>query len=140
MQNTKHRFTRCSVIFFLITSLLLCIACNALSSNRFYFATSNNGQSTLNAQYLSSSSAITIDFAGEETLRSATSSYSNFNHSILRSQRNSQQIYLFIAVFLLANAIFLSNLLRSYSYQFLPQQNFSAIRIARFIEQSDGKK
>lgn len=136
----KSRFFRCTVIFVIIASMLLCITCNASSSNRFYFATSNNGESTLSAQYLSSSVAIHFDFAGEETLRSATSSYSSFNHSIMRSQRSSQQIYLFFIALLWAGAFIYFNTLRSYGYQVLPRQNFSSIRIARFIEHSDGKK
>lgn len=140
MQSSKNSFIRCTVIFCIIASLLLCIACNASSSNRFYFATSNNGESTLSAQYLSSSTSFHIDFAGEETLRSATSTYSNFNHSIIRSQRSNYQMFLFFAVLLWAGAFILSNTLRSYGYQVLPKQNFSSIRIARFIEHSDGKK
>lgn len=140
MPSSKNRYFRCSAIFVLIASILLCIACNASSSNRFYFATSNNGKSTLSSQYLSSSSAIHFDFAGEETLRSATSTYSNFNHSIMRNQRINYQIYLFFIAFLWADAYILFNILRSYGYQVLPKQNFSSIRIAKFIEYSDGKK
>lgn len=140
MQNMKSELFRCTVIFLIIASLFLCIACNASNSNRFYYATTNNGESTLNAQYLSSSASFHFDYAGEETLRSATSAYSNFNHSILRNQRGNYQIYLFFIAFLWAGAFILSNNLRSCGYQVLPKQNFSSIRIARFIEYSDGKK
>lgn len=134
------RLFRCAVIFFIIASLLVYITCSVSNSNRFYFATQYNGESTLCAQYLSSSVSLHFDFAGEETLRSATSSYSNFNHSIMRSQKSSYQSNMIITMFLLTAILILFNNLRSYGYQVLPKQNFSSVRIARFIEHSDGKK
>lgn len=146
MQTLKNSSTRSvgifgrTVIFFLIASLLVCIACHAFNSNRFYFATSVNGESTLGAQYLAASSSFHFDFAGEETLRSATASYSNFNQSILRSQKNNYQSYMVLVIFLLNAISILTIILCSYGYQVLPKQNFSSIRIARYIEHSDGKK
>lgn len=140
MQNRKTRLVQNIVIFFTITSILVCIACNVSDSNRFYFATSFNGESTLVQQYLASSASFQFDFAGEETIRSATSSYSNFNHSIIRGQKSSYQAYTILIAFLLTGILILLNSLRSYGYQALQEQNFSSVRIARFIEYSDGKK
>lgn len=140
MQNKKNRHFQSAIIVFIISSLLVCIACNVSNSNRFYFATSVNGESTLGAQYLAASSSFQLDFAGEETLRSATSSYSNYNQSVMRSHRSNYHSNLIFAVFLISTILILTNNLRSYGYQILPKQNFSCIRIARFIEHSDGKK
>lgn len=140
MQHKNFRLFQSATILFIIASLLVCIACNVSESNRFYFATSVNGESTLGEQYLAASSSFQFDFAGEETLRSATSSYSNFTHSLMRSQRSNYHSY-FILVFLLTYALFvLTNNLRSYGYEIIQKQNFSCIRIARFMEHSDGKK
>ena len=140
MQHKKYRLFLSATIFLIIASLLVCIACNVSESNRFYFATSANGESTLGEQYLASSSSFQYDFAGEETLRSATSSYSNFAHSLIRNQGSRHHSYWLFMCFLL-NAIFIStNILCSYSYEVVPKQNFSCMRIAKFIEHSDGKK
>ena len=140
MQSKRNRLFQSAIIIFIIASLLLCIACNVSDSNRFYFATSVNGESTLGEQYLASFSSFHLDFAGEETLRSINSSYSNFNHSLMRSQRSTYQSYLIFFTFLLTSIFTISNNQRSYGCQILPKQNFSCIRIARFIEHSDGKK
>ena len=140
MQNRKSRTFRSVTIILVITSLLICIACNVFESNRFYFATSVNGESTLGCQYLADSSSFQYDFAGEETLRSATSSQSNLNHSLLRAQRNHNQSQIILALFLVTAILILTNILRSYGFLFCQEKCFSSVRIAGFIEHSDGKK
>ena len=140
MQQKKYRLFQSTTIFFIIASLLVCIACNVSESNRFYFATSVNGESTLGEQYLSSSAPMQFDFAGEETIRSTASSYSNFTHSLIRNQGSRHYSYWILVYFLISAIFILTNILRSYSYTLVPKQNFSCIRIAKFIEHSDGKK
>lgn len=140
MQHKKYRLFQSATIFFIIASLLVCIACNVSESNRFYFATSENGECTLGEQYLASSASFQYDFAGEETIRSATSSYSNFAHSLIRNQGSRHHSYWIFMCFLFSATFILTNFLRSYGYAFVPKQNFSCIRIAKFIEHSDGKK
>lgn len=140
MQNTKKDLFKSATILLIIVSLLFCVSCKAFEGNRFYFATSNNGVGTLNLQYLASTSSLQFDFAGEETLRSATSSYSNFNQTLIRSQRITSPIQFIFALIPMAAVLVLTNILRSYGCQIMPRRNFSSIRIARFIEHSDGKK
>lgn len=140
MQNKKSRLFQSVTIILVIASLLICIACNVSDSNRFYFATSVNGESTLGAQYLAASSSFQFDFAGEETLRSANSSYSDFNHSILRSHKSNYQSNLIFVFVLMSAILILTNNLRSYGYHICLKQCFSSVRIAGFIEHSDGKK
>lgn len=140
MQAKKSRLFRSATILFIIASLLFCIACNVSESNRFYFATSVNGHSALGEQYLASSASFQYDFANEETLRSTSSSYSNINHSLLRTQRNNYQSHFILAFLIVTAILILTNNLRSYGYHLVPKQCFSSVRITGFIEQSDGKK
>lgn len=140
MQNKKSRTSRSVTIILVITSLLICIACNVFESNRFYFATSVNGESTLGAQYLAGSASFQYDFAGEETLRSTTSSQSTLNHSLLRTQRNYNQSQIILALLLVTAILILTNILRSYGVWLCQEKCFSSVRIAGFIEHSDGKK
>ena len=140
MQLKNRRLFQSAIAFLIIASFFICIACNISESNSFYFATSVNNETTLGAQYLVSSASFDFDFAGEETLRSASSSYSSITHSLMRSQRNPLHSYMQF-LFLLTGVFFiLTNNLRSYGYQDLPRQYFSCLRIAKFIEHSDGKK
>ena len=136
----QNRRLQCVIILFIIASSLICLACNASDSNRFYFATSFNGESSLNAQYLASTNSFHLDFAGEETLHSASSSYSNLSYSIVRSHRNVYSFVFILMACLLNSILILSGTLCSYGYQFLQKQSFSSVRIAKFIEHSDGKK
>lgn len=140
MQTKKSRLFKSATILLIIASLLFCIACNVSENNRFYFATSVNGHSTLGEQYLATSSSFQYDFAGEETIRSTTSSCSNINHSLLRTQRNNNQPHIILAMLLVTAILILTNNLRSYGYHIVPKQCFSSVRIAGFIEHSDGKK
>ncbi len=146
MQNMKNGFLRkrklfeATLILFLIASLIICIACKMSDSNRFYFATTENNEMSLEAQYLNSSSAFHFDFAREESLRSATQSYSNMNYSTPRNSRSGYQAHLMFLVFLLVSTFVILNHLRSYGYFILQKENFSSICITKFIEQSDGKK
>lgn len=140
MQRKNYRLFQSATILFIIASLLVCISCNISESNRFYFATSVNGESSLGEQYLGVATSFQYDFAGEETLRSATSSYSNFTHSLFRNHGSRFHSYWTLVCFLISAIFILTNILRSYGYQLMPKPNFSCIRIAKFIEQSDGKK
>lgn len=140
MQNNKSRIFRSATIIFIIASLLICIACNVFESNRFYFATSVNGESTLGAQYLAGSSSFQYDFAGEETIRSTSSSQSVLNHSMLRSHRNHNQSQIILAMLFVTAILILTNILRSYGFLLCQEHCFSSVRIAGFIEHSDGKK
>lgn len=128
------------ICLFIIASLLLCIACNLSKSNRFYLATPTSNQIATTEQILDSSASFHVDFAGEETLRSASSSYSNFNHSFMRTQRSSNQTYVMMFTFLLACIFIFTNTLRFYGYKGVLKQNFSSVCIARYMEHSDGKK
>ncbi len=142
MPDNHYLLFRRMVIFTLIASILICIACNVSDSNRFYFVTQSEGVASLSTQYVDASTSFHFDFAGEETLRGVSSSYSNFNHSMVRSLRSSSHSFDMLVVVLMAAILFLLNNLCSYAYgyQVLLKKNFSSIRIAGFIEQSDGKK
>ncbi len=93
-----------------------------------------------NSQIMSISSTFELDYAGEETLRSTSSSYSNFNQSLMRSQRNSYASYLYLCSILFVFICFFLSNLRSYGYTVLLKQDLSSIKIARYMEHSDGKK
>ena len=140
MQNKKCRLFEVATIVLIIASLLICITCNVSESNRFYFATPVNGECTLGEQYLASSSSFQYDFAGEETIRSTTSANSNLNHSLMRTQQNNSQSQMLFAILLVAAILILTNNLRSYGYLLFQKKSFSSVRIAGFIEHSDGKK
>ena len=140
MQTKKSRLFKSATILLIIASLLFCIACNVSENNRFYFATSVNGHSTLGEQYLAASSSFQYDFAGEETIRSTSSSYSNITNSLLRTHRNNYQSHIILAMLVVAAILILTNNLRSYGYHIISEQCFSSVRIAGFIEHSDGKK
>lgn len=140
MTGTKKGLLKPVTIIILIISLLFCIPCKSLEGNRFYFVTSNNGIDTLNLQYVDSDSSIHFDLAGEETLRSITSSYSSFNQTLMRTWLGSNQTLFFLIFVLITGVLILTNTLRSYGCQLYQKQSFSSVRIAKFIEHSDGKK
>lgn len=140
MQRKKYRFFKSATILFIIASLLVCIACSVSESNRFYFATTQNGESTFGTQYLASSPSFQYDFAGEETLRNTSTTFSSLTRSIVRIQRNNYLYNIIFTCFLICELFFLKTTLCSYSYADKQKPNFASLRIARFIEQSDGKK
>lgn len=137
---TSSKMLKCFIILFTIASILACIACSLLENSRFYFVADTNGSVSLNSQYMASSSVADMNFAGEETIRSANASYSSFLFSTLRTQRISQNFLSFLCAFLLVAILIFTNTLRFYGYKILPTQGYSSIRIAGFIEHSDGKK
>lgn len=146
MQRIINQFSKPGKLFksiaciLIIASLLICVACNLSKSNRFYLATPTSNQLITTEQFLDSSASFHIDFAGEETLRSASSSYSNFNHSFMRSQRNNNLSYLLLFTLVLAFIFIFTNTLRSYGYRGVLKQNYASVCIARYMEHSDGKK
>lgn len=140
MRLLKRKSFSTPIVFIIIASLLICMACSSYGNAGCYFATRNSDFNASKAQLLGMLSSYTKEVATQETI--STSSALHYGISYVPN-RTSRTLYRLNVITQLLMPILFSvsvYLLHSYGSHGNSIPDANSICITRYIEHSDGKK